>query len=152
MTTWSKWNMTWQVVVPQPKSPLSQIWYLQFLWKWRYNVSILSRNTTWPNDQRKIWHGKWNPLNLSLHHTKNDAYRSCEGGDITFLFCHMTSRDHMIKGTCDLADVDPSSHQYVKFDDYRSCGKSIITFLFYHVALFDHMITKCDLVNGGTST
>ena len=53
----------------------------------------------WSHDQKNMWLGKWNPLNLSHHCFKFYAYRFYGKGDITFVFCPMTSRDHMIKTT-----------------------------------------------------
>lgn len=41
---------------------------------------------------------------LSYHGTKFDDYRSHGIGDIKLLFCHMKSRDHMIKGRRDLVN------------------------------------------------
>lgn len=34
---------------------------------------------------------------------------SCGNEDITFLFCQVTPRDHIIKGTCDLINRSPSA-------------------------------------------
>ena len=45
---------------------------------------------------------KWEPYTINHHPTKFDVYLFCGGGDIAFLFCHVTSSDHMIKGTYDL--------------------------------------------------
>ena len=45
---------------------------------------------------------KWEPCTINHHPTKFDVYLFCGGGDIAFLFCHVTSSDHMIKGTYDL--------------------------------------------------
>lgn len=44
---------------------------------------------------------EWEPFNLCLHCAKVDAYRFFENGHRTILFCHMLSRDHIIKWTCD---------------------------------------------------
>ena len=48
-----------------------------------------------------IYLSEWEPFNLYLHCTKVDAYRFFENGQRTILFCHMLSRDHIIKWTCD---------------------------------------------------
>ena len=45
---------------------------------------------------------KWEPCTINHHPTKFDVYLFCGGRDIAFLFCHVTSSDHMIKGTYDL--------------------------------------------------
>ena len=39
--------------------------------------------------------------------SKFDTYRSCGRGDITLLICHVTSRDHVIKRTCDIVGGSP---------------------------------------------
>ena len=51
----------------------------------------------------------WEPLTLSPHCAKFDDYRPCGNGDVTFLFCLVTSRDHMIKGTCDFLNGSSST-------------------------------------------
>ena len=45
---------------------------------------------------------RWEHLNLTRYCAKLNAYRACETGDLT-LFCHVRSRERMIKGTSDLA-------------------------------------------------
>ena len=62
----------------------------------------------WTHSQRDIYLRKWEPLNLSHHFAKFDAYMSCEKGDVTFLFCRVTSSDHEIKETCELVSGKPS--------------------------------------------
>ena len=52
---------------------------------------------------------EWEHFNLCLLCAKVDAYGFCENGHKTILFCHMLSRDHMIKGTCDLVRGSPST-------------------------------------------
>ena len=37
------------------------------------------------------------------------AYRACGSGDITLLYCHVRSSDHMIKGTCEAESRSPST-------------------------------------------
>ena len=32
---------------------------------------------------------------------KFDGHRHCGSGDVMFLTCHVTSRDHVFKGLCD---------------------------------------------------
>ena len=51
--------------------------------------------------------GKRDPFILSHHCVNFNAYRSCGSGDIMILFCHMASRDHLIKGTCDYGKGSP---------------------------------------------
>lgn len=61
---------------------------------YRKGVASLTCHVT-----RDIWLGKWEPLDLSHHCARFDAYRSCSSGDITFLFCRVTSHDYTIIGT-----------------------------------------------------
>lgn len=63
-------------------------------------VFNLSRGIMWPCDEYDLWLCGWEPLTLRHHCAKVDAYRSCGNGNITFLFCHMTSWYHMMM--CDL--------------------------------------------------
>ena len=56
-----------------------------------------------------MWPVKWELLNINYHCTKFDSYKSCERGDITFIFCHVTLRDHMIKWRYDLVNGNPST-------------------------------------------
>ena len=85
----------------------------------------------WPHDRKDMW--LWESLNLSRHCAKFDAYRFCGSGDM-LLFCHLTSGEHMIKGT------------------YRSCEIGD-TFLFHHVKSHDLRIKgACDFVSGSPST
>ena len=54
---------------------------------------------TWSRHQRYLWLGKWESLTLSHHSVKVDCYRCYGRGNITLLFCNMTSSNHMIKRT-----------------------------------------------------
>ena len=82
-----------------------------------------------------------------------DAYTSCGKGDITFSLCHMTSRDHIVKGAFGFVELTKLSPYYTKFDRYRSCGSGDITFLFCHITSRDHMIKgTLDLVNESFSS
>ena len=35
-------------------------------------------------------------------------HKHCDGGDITFLICHITSREHVFKGLCEFIGGRPS--------------------------------------------
>ena len=90
---------------------------------------MLSHGMTWPYNQRD--------MGLS---NKFDAYRSCRNGNITFLFCQLTSCNHMIKGTYDLVSGSQSTYAItVKFDAYRCCGNRDTAFLFCHMVC-DHIM------------
>ena len=45
---------------------------------------------------------------VSYHSTKFGGTRPCSVGDITSLICHVTSQNHVIKGSCDLMCGDSS--------------------------------------------
>ena len=85
------------VRAPNSESPLCHVWGLQVLRKWRYNVFILSHVITWLFDQSNISLWKWEPLNLSHHCAKYEAYRYWGSGNV-ILCRHVTSRDHTVKG------------------------------------------------------
>ena len=40
----------------------------------------------------------WDLQVVSHHPNKFGDHRHCGNGDLMFLICHMTSRDHMLKG------------------------------------------------------
>ena len=69
----------------------------------------MPRDAKWPFCQKFTWLGKWESFSLSHHSAKFDLYRCCGGGDKTFSFCHLTSRDSMIKRTCNLSYGSPLS-------------------------------------------
>ena len=50
------------------------------------------------HDQRDMCLGKWEPITLNHYPTKFAAYKPCWSRDETFLNCHVTSRDHKVKG------------------------------------------------------
>ena len=115
-----------------------QVWCLKVSWKWRYKVSIFSRDITRPHDQRDMWIGKIDYLNLSHHYAKFDASRFFGSGNM-FLFWCATSRDYMIKGTC---RPKPSTWNWNSnnFCLYRSCGSGDKMFLIYEVTPCDDLI------------
>ena len=44
----------------------------------------------------------WELLAVFHHQDKFDDPRHCDSGDLMFLICHKTPRDHVFKGLCDL--------------------------------------------------
>ena len=68
--------------------------------------------------------GKWKPCTINHRPTKFDVYLYCGGGDITFLFRHVTSSDHMIKDTYDLVGGNSTTLviTVANFNAYRYCG------------------------------
>ena len=57
---------------------------------------------------RLMWLCGWDLFTLNNNCVNFKAYRSSGSGDMTFLFCHMTSQDQMTKETCDFAGRNPS--------------------------------------------
>ena len=51
---------------------------------------------------------EWNPLTVSHHFAIFGGHWSSASGEIAFLICHMSSQDHMIKGSCDFMGENSS--------------------------------------------
>ena len=60
-----KSHMTLWVAAVHSKSPMDQVWCWQVLWTWRYDFFILSRDITWPHDQKNMLLDKWEQLHQS---------------------------------------------------------------------------------------
>ena len=58
-----------------------------------------------------MWLLGWKLLNVSQHLAQFGVHGSSAGGDIMHLVCHVTSHDHLIKGSCRF--IGGSSLQYV---------------------------------------
>lgn len=109
---WSNGYVTTLVGAPQSKSPVCHVRRLQVLW-WDITFSFYFVQLHDNQTKRILWFGKQQPLTLSQHPmfygtlntkqhcTKFDAFSSNKCENI-FLFCHMTTRDHMIKRKSDL--------------------------------------------------
>ena len=134
------------------KSSPYQVWCLFVLWRWRYSISILSRDIKWPHDQRHIWLGRWEFHNLSHHYGKLNTYRYCRTRDMWFgKWKHGTSDKPKNKGY--VTDKwEPLSHHCFNFDTYSYCGTEAIKFLVCHVTSRDHIIKWiCNLASGSHS-
>ena len=118
-------------------SPPYQVWCLKVLRKWRYNVLNFAHDLTWPHDQKDIRYGKCESLSLSQHPAKFDVHRSWGGGDTIFSYCHVSSRDYMIKTICNLL-----RHHCAKFDVCWSWVSRDISFLFCQITSRDHTINQ----------
>ena len=44
---------------------------------------------------------RWDLLTIHYHPDGFGNHRNCDSGDIMFLICHLTSRNHMFKGLCE---------------------------------------------------
>ena len=62
----------------------------------------------WPRSHRDMWHGCAS-LIISLHPAKFDGHRYCAREQILFFVCHATSRDFVVRESCDIMDEFSSS-------------------------------------------
>ena len=85
------------VSFPQYKSPWSQA-----MLKRRNFAFCFSRDLTWRCSQRVMWHYEWVSLIISDYSAKFGDYRPFGREDIIFSICHVTSRDHVVVGSCDI--------------------------------------------------
>ena len=95
-----------------------------------------------------VWLYRWEPFTLSNLCATFDADGSCGSGNTTLLFCHVRSRDDMIKGMWS-EKWEPLNQSYhcVKFDAYTSCGSGDIILTFYHLRSCGDMIKwACDYI------
>ena len=68
------------------------------------------------------------------------------------LVCHVTSRNHMVRGICDFGFRYMSPNHKppfsVKFDSHRSRENEFITFFVCYMTLCDHVVNRfCDFVD-----
>ena len=87
--------------LPHHKSPLCQIWWPLALQKMRCFVFNLSCDLMCPCDQRV-------PLIINIHPAKFSGHRHCAREEISFFICHVTSREFMVRESCDIMDEFPS--------------------------------------------
>ena len=57
----------------------------------------------------------WQLLVLCHHPDKLCDHKHCEGGDKKFLICHVTSRQHMFKGSYEFMGGSTLSHDLAMF-------------------------------------
>lgn len=98
----------------------------------------------WACNQVVIWLGCREPLSLNLDSLKFGSHTFCRKGNPTFLICHITSREHVIKVICtNRGELVRLSHHSAMFAGIKSCGRENITFLFvswHHVATWSKVI------------
>ena len=87
--------------LPHHKSPLCQIWWPLALQKMRCFVFNLSCDLMCPCGQRV-------PLIINIHPAKFSGHRHCAREEISFFICHVTSREFMVRESCDIMDEFPS--------------------------------------------
>ena len=89
--------------------PLCQVWWPLAFQRRRYFVFNLSRNLMWPRGQRVMWHYGWICPIIRLHPAKFGGHRRCAREEISFFVCHVTSRDFVVRESCDIIVEFPSS-------------------------------------------
>ena len=62
-------------------------------------------DVTWSDDHLTLWVSY--PITISHHSAKFGGHRSWGSGDILFLICHVTSRDHLVTVWCDIMKGSP---------------------------------------------
>ena len=99
--TWSEGHVPLKVGASHSKSATRLFWCPWVFCKYRYNVSNLAHDITWPSqwEVREIY-GR-NLLALCNCPDKFCDHRHCKTGDIMFLIHRVTLCDHMFKGLCE---------------------------------------------------
>ena len=107
---WSEDNLTLWVSFPYHKLPLCQVWWPSTLWKRKYFVFNFSRDLMRPNCHRVMWHYGRVPFIISLHLiAKFGGHRRCARKEILFFVYHVTSRDFVVRESCDTMGEFPWS-------------------------------------------
>ena len=94
------WHYGW--VSPHYKSPSCQVWWSQTLYKRRNFVFHLSRDLTWLRGQRVKWHYGLVSLIISDNPANFGHHRPFGRGDTKVSIWHVTSCDHMVRGSGDI--------------------------------------------------
>ena len=128
VTTWSEDHVTLWVSSSHYKSSSCQVWLSQSLCKRRNFVFCLSRDLTWLRSQRFMWHYGWVSVVISDYPAKLEDHRPFGTGDIKVSISHVSSRDHIVRGSGDIMGEFP-----VKFGGHRIFGIEDIKFLICHV-------------------
>ena len=99
---------------------------------------------TSPRDILKLFH-----LVISDYPAKFCDHRPFGRGDIKLSVCHVTSHDHVVRGSCDImGEFCSLSHNPVKFDGNRLCRIRDIKLVNCHVTLRDDVVkVSCDIVD-----
>ena len=102
VTTWSKGSL-------HHKSPSCQVSWSQALCKRKNFVFRLSRVLTWLGCQRVMWSYGWVSLVIRDYLAKLSDQRPFGRGDIKLSIIHVTSRYHVVIGSCDIMGEFSSS-------------------------------------------
>ena len=100
---------------------------------------------TWPHTTKRImWFHRWVPLTISSQPAMFGGHRACGRGDIKFSICHVTSRDHVIRGSLWVSFPHHESY-FAKFGGHWTCRRGDILLLVSHVTSCDYVIRgSCD--------
>ena len=80
-------------------------------------------------------------LNVCNHPAKFGSHNHCHSGDITYLICHVTLQDNVIKGSCDY--LERSSLCVTILPDLGVMGILVMEmFLIHHMTPCDHMFRR----------
>ena len=101
------WHHDWMASSPHNKSLSYQVCWSQVLRKRTYFVFSLSRDLTWLCGQRVTEHYEWVFFIISDYPAKIGDHRSCGREDIKLSFCHVTSRDDVVRSSCDIIGEFP---------------------------------------------
>ena len=52
-------------------------------------------------------------IKVGYHPVMFDVHRHSESGDVAVLFCHVTSKDHIIKWSCDFISRSPATCVFI---------------------------------------
>ena len=115
--------------------------------KLKHKVFYLSRDLTWPNDQKNMRLLSLLFLIISYHPVKFSSHRSRENGDRRFFIRHVTWCVHVINGLCNFVDNIFSS-EATSLSSFVAIGLmevEIQLFLICHVITWSdvsHLIAK----------
>ena len=139
MITCSEGYVTLWVNSSHYKPPSCQVWWSQMLCKGRNFVFRLSRNLAWLRCQRVMWHYRCVSFVIIDYPTKFEPFWR---EDIKVSICHVTSRDHMVRGSSDIIEwvIVIISHCPVKSAGHRLCGIGDIQLLICHVTPREHVV------------
>ena len=96
--------------------------------------------TTW--SEGHVTHG-WVTLIISHSPVKFGGHKPCGIGDIKLLICRLTSRDHVVRGSCGIMGEFPSS-QTTTLPNFAAIGFAEQEILFY----IGHVTSRVHMVNG----
>ena len=139
---WSGSHVTLWVSSDHYKSLSYQVWWSQALHKKIYFIFSLSRDLTWIRGQRFTWQCRWVYLIISDYPAKFADYRPFIRGDIKLSVCHVTSRDYLVRGSCNIIRWVSAIISPAKFWCHRPYRRGDILFLTDHVTSCDQVVNE----------